>query len=144
MKGKSILLVEDNPENEFLTRRAIKRVNLENDVVVARDGEEALNILFGSAEKPPIDAPAVILLDLNLPKVDGFEVLRQIRANDRTRFLPVIILTSSDQENDLTNAYENGANSYLRKPVDFEEFTVAVKNIGLYWLHLNELPESYD
>ncbi len=140
MKGKSILLVEDNPNDELLTLRALKKNNILNDVVVARDGEEALNSLFGSAGKPPMDSPAVVLLDLKLPKIDGLEVLRQIRANDRTKFLPVVVLTSSKEESDLINGYKGGANSYVRKPINFEEFAEAVKSIGVYWLLLNEIP----
>lgn len=140
MTNKTILLVEDNSSDELLALRAFKRNNIINEVVVAHDGEEALNVLFGSADRPPIELPAVILLDLSLPKVDGLEVLRQLRANDRTKFVPVVILTAYRKESDVVNVYKNGANSYIRKPIDFDEFTEAVKNIGVYWLLLNELP----
>jgi len=143
METKMILLVEDNPDDEALTLRALKKNNIGNHVEVMRDGAEALDFLFctGShANRDPQDKPQVILLDLKLPKVDGLEVLRQIRADERTRLLPVVILTSSREEQDMINGYSLGANSYIRKPVDFVEFVDAVRQLGLYWLVLNEAP----
>ncbi len=145
MKNKIILLVEDNPDDEALTLRALKKNNIMNEVVVARDGAEALDYLFSRgthANRDPHKQPAVTLLDLKLPKVDGLEVLRQIRANPSTQLLPVVILTSSKEEQDLINGYRLGANSYIRKPVDFGQFMEAVRNLGLYWLVLNETPPS--
>lgn len=141
MRDRSILLVEDNPDDEALTRRALAKNNIQNEIVVARDGAEALDYLFGTgvhARKPV--APEIVLLDLKLPKVDGMEVLRRIRAEPRTRLLPVVILTSSREEKDLVNGYGLGANSYIRKPVDFSQFVEAVRQLGLYWLVLNEPP----
>jgi two-component system response regulator len=146
MREKSILLVEDNPDDEALTLRALKKNNIMNDVTVARDGAEALDYLFcrgPHAERDIHDLPAITLLDLKLPKVDGLEVLRQIRAHPDTALLPVVILTSSREEQDLVNGYRLGANSYMRKPVDFDQFTEAVQNLGLYWLVLNEAPPGY-
>ena len=143
METKMILLVEDNPDDEALTLRALKKNNIGNHVEVMRDGAEALDFLFCSgshANRDPQDKPQVILLDLKLPKVDGLEVLRQIRADERTRLLPVVILTSSREEQDMINGYSLGANSYIRKPVDFVEFVDAVRQLGLYWLVLNEAP----
>lgn len=140
---KSILLVEDNPDDEELTLRALDRNLIANEVVVAHDGEEALDFIFGRGAwegRDPADLPAVILLDLNLPKLDGLSVLRQIRADERTRRAPVVILTSSSEQQDLLRGYDLGANSYVRKPVAFEEFVEAVRQLGLYWLVLNELP----
>lgn len=139
MTLKPILLVEDNPDDEKLTLRALKKNNIQNQVVVARDGPQALACLFGGddAEGPPIH-PAVVLLDLKLPKIDGIEVLRQIRQDSKTRLTPVVILTSSREEQDLIAGYELGANSYIRKPVDFVQFSEAVRQLGLYWLILNE------
>lgn len=141
MTLKPILLVEDNPDDEKLTLRALKKNNIENQVVVARDGPEALACLFGGDEagSAPID-PSVVLLDLKLPKIDGIEVLRQIRQDSKTRLTPVVILTSSREEQDLIAGYELGANSYIRKPVDFVQFSEAVRQLGLYWLILNEPP----
>ena len=138
-----ILLVEDNPDDEALTRRAFKKNNILNEVVVARDGAEALDYLFATGAYAGRDTsvmPQIILLDLKLPKVDGLEVLRHIRADERTKLLPVIILTSSKEEQDLTSGYSLGANSYIRKPVDFGQFTEAIRQLGLYWLVLNEPP----
>jgi len=138
-----ILLVEDNPDDEALTRRALAKNNIQNEVQVAHDGAEALDFLLGTgahAGRPT--APEVILLDLKLPKVDGLEVLRRIRADDRTRLLPVVILTSSREERDLISGYGLGANSYIRKPVDFQQFVEAVRQLGLYWLVLNEPPPA--
>jgi two-component system response regulator len=143
MEQKLILLVEDNPDDEALTLRAFHKNNLMNKVVVARDGEEALDYLFrrgAYSERDPHEVPEIVLLDLKLPKVDGMEVLRQIRADAHTRLLPVIILTSSKEEQDLIEGYREGANSYVRKPVDFKQFLEAVRQLGLYWLVLNEPP----
>ena len=143
MENKMILLVEDNPDDEALTIRALKKNNIGNKVVVARDGAEALDFLFFTgafADNDPRDVPQVILLDLKLPKVDGLEVLRQIRADERTHLLPVVILTSSKEEQDRIRGYSLGANSYVRKPVDFNQFVEAVRQLGLYWLILNEAP----
>ena len=140
---KSILLVEDNPDDEELTRRALEKNNIANTVNVVRDGAEALDYLFRRgrfADRDKTDLPTVVLLDLKLPKVDGLEVLTQMRANDRTKLLPVVILTSSKEEQDLIRGYRLGANSYIRKPVDFDQFVEAVRQLGLYWLVLNEAP----
>jgi two-component system response regulator len=140
-----ILLVEDNPDDEALTLRAFKKNNILNKVVVARDGAEALDYLFGSGAYAGRDMrvmPQVILLDLKLPKVDGLEVLERIRADDLTRFIPVVLLTSSKEEQDLISGYDLGANSYIRKPVDFGQFSEAIKLLGLYWLVLNESPPN--
>ncbi len=140
---KIILMVEDNPDDELLTLTALKENNIMNDVVVARDGEDALDYLFKKGNYQNRNSsvtPQLILLDLKLPKVDGLEVLKQIRENDETRLLPVVVLTSSNEETDLLKSYSLGANSYIRKPVDFEQFTQAIKTLGLYWLVLNELP----
>lgn len=134
MNGKTILLVEDNPDDEALTLRAFAKQNLANKILVARDGAEALEVLRG------VELPQVVLLDLKLPKVDGLEVLRRVRADARTRLLPVVILTSSREEEDVTRGYQLGANSYVRKPVDFNQFIDAVRQLGLYWLVLNERP----
>lgn len=133
---KPILLVEDNPDDELLTMRALKKNNIQNEVLVARDGPEALDHLFGAQ---PVQ-PAIVLLDLKLPKIDGIEVLRRIRSDARTRLTPVVILTSSREEQDLIAGYQLGANSYIRKPVDFVQFSEAVRQLGLYWLILNEAP----
>lgn len=143
-KKRHILLVEDNPDDELLTIRALKKKNVLNEIVVARDGQEALDYLFGEGRhagqgRTP---PEIVLLDLNLPKVSGLEVLRQIRANPATRLLPVIILTTSDEESDRMGSYERGANSYIRKPVDFGQFGEAIEQLGLYWLVLNRGPKD--
>ncbi|MEH1795304.1 MULTISPECIES: response regulator [unclassified Nostoc] len=138
-----ILLVEDNPDDEALTLRALKKNNIMNEVVVARDGVEALDFLFGKgvyADRDMSVMPNLILLDLKLPKMDGLEVLRQLRTEDKTKILPVVILTSSKEEQDLINGYSLGANSYVRKPVDFSQFSEAVRQLGLYWFVLNESP----
>jgi two-component system, response regulator len=136
-----ILLVEDNPDDEALTLRAFKRSNVVNDVEVVRDGQEALDYLFGNGE-PAKRTPAMILLDLKLPKVDGLEVLKQVRAHPVTKLIPVVILTSSHEELDLIDTYGHGANSYVRKPVDFTQFAESVRQLGLYWLVVNEAPPA--
>jgi two-component system response regulator len=141
MTDQVILLVEDNPDDEALTLRALKKNQILNEVVVAHDGIEALDYLFCEgphASRDPAEMPQVILLDLKLPRMDGFEVLRRIRENPRTRLLPVVILTTSNEELDRVKGYGLGANSYVRKPVEFGEFIQAVKQLGLYWLLLNQ------
>lgn len=141
MSDRVILLVEDNPNDEALTLRALKRSNILNRVVVARDGAEALDYLFSRgahASRAAEDVPQVILLDLKLPKVDGLEVLRALRADERTKLLPVVVLTSSLEEQDVIRSYGLGANSYVRKPVDFQQFVEAVRQLGLYWLVINQ------
>lgn len=141
MTTKVILLVEDNPRDVLLTERAFQQSKIANKLQVVRDGAEALDYLLGpEAGTPACPAPALVLLDLKLPKVDGLEVLRRIREDQRTHLLPVVILTGSAEEQDIIRGYGNGANSYIRKPVDFTQFTEAVKNLGLYWLVLNEPP----
>jgi CheY-like chemotaxis protein len=135
--SKIILLVEDNPDDEALTIRGLRKNNLSNEIVVARDGVEALDYLFGTGGKTLV-IPTLILLDLKLPKLSGLEVLRRIRADDRTKLLPVVVLTSSTEERDLVESYDLGANSYVRKPVEFEEFMEAARQLQLYWLVLNE------
>lgn len=143
MAHKIILLVEDNPDDEALTLRALKKNKIGNEVVIAHDGVEALDFFFATgarAERDPRSMPAITLLDLKLPKIDGLEVLRRLRDNDHTKLLPVVILTSSKEEQDLINGYKLGANSYIRKPVDFDQFVEAVRQLGLYWLVLNERP----
>jgi len=143
MDNNVILLVEDNPDDVALTLRALKKNNIKNEVVVARDGVEALDYLFGAGSYSGRDTslmPQLILLDLKLPKLDGLDVLRRVRADERTKVLPVVILTSSKEEQDLINGYSLGANSYVRKPVDFTQFIDAVGKLGLYWLLLNESP----
>jgi two-component system response regulator len=145
MDGKTILLVEDNADDEALTFRALVKNNISNQLVVARDGAEALDYLFATGQYSGRDmstGPQVVLLDLNLPKVSGLEVLRQLRANERTKLLPVVILTSSTEEQDRLQGYDYGANSYVRKPVDFNHFIEAVRQLGLYWLILNEQPPA--
>lgn len=137
MEGRVILLVEDNADDEALTLRALRKNNIRNDVIVARDGVEALDLLLQQQLRPQ-----VVLLDLKLPRVDGLEVLRRLRADARTQLLPVVILTSSKEEQDMVQGYRLGANSYVRKPVDFEQFLQAVQQLGLYWLVLNETPEA--
>jgi two-component system response regulator len=139
MSDKTILLVEDNPDDEALTLRAFKKNNISNKITVARDGQQALDYFFGegASEWP---TPSVVLLDLKLPKIDGLEVLRRLRADPRTHLQPIVILTSSKEERDIATGYNLAANSYIRKPVDFEQFMEAVRQIGLYWLVLNEPP----
>ncbi len=143
METKTILLVEDNPDDEALTLRSLSKSNILNEVVVARDGVDALDYLFGTGTYEGRDVkcvPQLVLLDLKLPKIDGLEVLRRIRSDRRTKYLPVVILTSSDEERDLVESYELGANSYVRKPVDFNQFAAAVQQLELYWLVLNQSP----
>ena len=138
-----ILLVEDNPDDEALTLRALKRNNISNEIAVTRDGVEALDFLFGTGAYAGRDVtalPELVLLDLKLPKIDGFEVLKKLRADPRTSLLPVVILTSSKEQKDIVEGYGLGANSYVRKPVDFEQFVEGVRQLGLYWLVLNERP----
>lgn len=138
-----ILLVEDNPDDEALTLRALKKQNVVNEIIVARDGAEAIDYLFAEGKyegRVPNGNPTLMLLDLKLPKIDGLEVLRRVRSSDRTRMIPVIILTSSDEEKDIIDSYSLGANSYVRKPVDFYQFGEAVQQLHLYWVLLNEPP----
>ena len=146
MSNRTILLVEDNPKDELLTLRTLKKCNLVNDIKVVHDGAEALDYLFAKGDYAGrgVDClPTLVLLDLKLPKIDGLEVLRQIRADERTRRLPVVILTSSDEEKDIVAGYELGANSYVRKPVAFSDFSAAVAELGRYWLITNEpLPKK--
>ena len=140
---KWILLVEDNPDDEELTKRAIRKNNILNELIVTRDGAEALDFLFGTGNYAGRDTtvmPTVVLLDLKLPKIDGLEVLRRMRSDERTSLVPVVILTSSKEEQDIASGYKLGCNSYIRKPVDFVQFSEAVQNLGLYWLLLNEPP----
>jgi two-component system response regulator len=139
--NETILLVEDNPDDVELTMRAFRKNNIANNVVVARDGVDALDYLYGQGaytNRNTSEMPRLILLDLKMPRMDGLHVLERLRADERTRFTPVVILTSSKEEQDLINSYKSGANSYVRKPVDFNEFLEAVRNIGLYWLLINE------
>jgi two-component system response regulator len=139
--NKVLLLVEDNPTDEKLTVRAFKKCGVENEIVVVRDGAEALDFLFGTGTHAGRDTgilPAVILLDLNLPRVDGLEVLRRIRADERTKLVPIVILTASKEEEDIVRGYSLGANAYVRKPVDFAEFASAAQTLGLFWLLLNQ------
>ena len=145
MNSKTILMVEDNPDDVELTLRAFKQNNISNNVIVARDGTEALDYLFGQglyAGRDIEDKPVIILLDLKLPKISGMEVLKTVRQNEFTKLIPVVILTSSTQDEDLLNGYKLGANSYVRKPVDFKEFLEAIKVLGLYWLLWNESPPA--
>jgi two-component system response regulator len=145
MTDKPILLVEDNPDDELLTIRAFKKNNILNEIVVAHDGVEALDYLFGtgaSEGRDPSDLPQLVLLDLNLPRIGGLDVLQRIRADARTKLLAVVVLTSSKEEEDIVRSYSLGANSFVRKPVDFEQFTKAVKTLGLYWLLINESAPS--
>lgn len=142
MKGKIILLVEDNADDEELTIRALRKNNISNEIIVARDGVEALDYLFARSAHAGRDVaqqPQVVLLDLNLPRIDGHEVLKQLRADERTRRIPVVVLTSSKEQEDIVAAYNGGANSYVRKPVEFGRFVEAVNQLGVYWLLLNEV-----
>jgi CheY-like chemotaxis protein len=143
VSNKTILLVEDNPDDEALAIRALKRHHIGNEIVVARDGVEALDYLFGTGQYTGRDLnlkPAVVLLDLKLPRVDGLEVLRRLREDERTKLLPVVILTTSNEEQDMLDSYSFGCNSYIRKPVDFIEFSEAIRQLGMYWLLMNEPP----
>ena len=142
---KTILLVEDNPNDEELTLRALRKANIANEVAIARDGQEALVFLFGTGkyagrELPTM--PAVVLLDLKLPKLDGIDVLQRIRADPRTRLVPVVILTSSSEDEDMVRSYQSGANSYVRKPIEFSAFANAVTQLGMYWVLINQIPPS--
>jgi two-component system, response regulator len=142
---KSILLAEDNPDDQELALRAFRKSNLSNDIVIVNDGVEALDFLLGTGpytESGPPPLPAVALIDLKMPRKDGLEVLKAIRENERTRFLPVVILTSSKEEQDIVSGYRLGVNSYVRKPVDFNEFLIAIQQLGLYWLIMNESPKQ--
>ncbi len=144
-KNRIILLVEDNPDDVELTRRAFEKSNILNQIVVVGDGEEALDYLFATGPyvgRDPLVMPQVVLLDLNLPKFNGLEVLRRLRADERTKRLPVVILTTSNEERDIIGSYDLGANSYVRKPVDFVQFAEAAQQLGLYWLVLNEQPSA--
>jgi CheY-like chemotaxis protein len=143
MSEKVILLVEDNPDDEALAIRALKRHHVGNEIVVAHDGVEALEYLFGTGSYAGRDVslkPSVILLDLKLPRVDGLEVLRRLRGDDRTKLLPVVVLTTSSEEQDLLDSYSLGCNSYIRKPVDFIQFSEAIRQLGMYWLLMNQAP----
>jgi two-component system response regulator len=147
MNKKVILLVEDNPDDIELTMRALARNRIANEVVVAEDGVEALDYLFGTGAhegRDTTELPQVILLDLKMPRMDGLEVLARVRADERTRLLPVVVLTSSRDDRDIVESYNLGANSYVRKPVSFDEFSEAVRQLGLYWLVLNEPPTPID
>ncbi len=147
MHRKILLLVEDNPDDEALTLRALNKYNIANEIVVARDGQEALDYLLGSGQYQDRDLselPQVILLDLKLPKIDGLEVLERLRAEPHTKHIPVVILTSSNEDRDMIRSYDLGANSYVRKPVDFEQFLEAARQLGLYWMVLNEVPYGRD
>jgi CheY-like chemotaxis protein len=145
MESKTILLVEDNPDDVVLTLRALKKNHIHNPVVVARDGVEALEFLTctgAHAARDPARMPVVVLLDLKMPRVDGLEVLRRIRADERAQLVPVVVLTSSREEQDLIASYSLGCNSYVRKPIDFVQFTDAIRQLGLYWLVVNEPPPT--
>ena len=144
MRNKNILLVEDNPSDIELTRRALEKSNIGNQLVVKEDGAEALKYLFEECGNPGFDEhPALILLDLKLPIVSGMEVLRQVRDNEKTRRIPIVILTTSSEESDIDDSYDLGANAYIRKPVDNDRFTVAINYLGLFWLLINESPWRY-
>jgi CheY-like chemotaxis protein len=141
--GKMILLVEDNPDDEALAIRALKRHHISNEIVVAHDGVEALDYLFGTGLYAGRDLsikPTVVLLDLKLPRIDGIEVLRRLREDERTKLLPVVVLTTSSEEQDMLDSYSLGCNSYIRKPVDFIQFSEAIRQLGMYWLLMNEPP----
>ena len=142
---KMILLVEDNPNDEELTLRALRKANIANEVSIARDGQEALDFLFATgkyAGREPTTMPAVVLLDLKLPKLDGIDVLQRIRADPRTKLVPVVILTSSSEDEDMVRSYQSGANSYVRKPIEFSAFANAVTQLGMYWVLINQIPPS--
>jgi CheY-like chemotaxis protein len=142
---KIIMLVEDNPDDEELTLRALRKANIANEVFVARDGTEALDFLFSTgrySERGPLPMPAVVLLDLKLPKLNGIDVLKRMRADPRTQLIPVVVLTSSSEDEDMLKSYQSGANSYVRKPVEFSSFANAVTQLGMYWVLLNQVPPS--
>jgi len=142
---KMILLVEDNPNDEELTLRALRKANIANEVAIARDGQDALDFLFGTgkyAGREPPAMPAVVLLDLKLPKLDGIDVLKRIRADPRTKLVPVVVLTSSSEDEDMVRSYQSGANSYVRKPIEFSAFANAVTQLGMYWVLINQIPPS--
>jgi CheY-like chemotaxis protein len=146
VNSKTILLVEDNPDDEALAIRALKRHHISNEIIVAHDGVEALDYLFGTGVYAGRDIsvkPTVVLLDLKLPRIDGIEVLRRLREDERTKLLPVVVLTTSNEEQDMLNSYSLGCNSYIRKPVNFLEFTEAVRQLGMYWLLINEPPPTH-
>jgi two-component system, response regulator len=142
--ARNVLLVEDNSDDEELTLRELRETHLNNPVDVAHDGQEAIDYLFGTEQQPAKPLPAVVLLDLQLPRLGGLEVLKRIRAVQRTRRLPVVILTSSTEHRDLTEGYDSGANSYVCKPIKFDQFTSAIKQLGIYWLVINEQPPPVD
>ena len=145
MKNSTLLLVEDNAQDEMLMLRALRKANVANQIDVARDGQQALDYLFGIGEfshRKDAELPVVVLLDINLPRIGGLEVLAKLRANPRTRLLPVVILTSSDEDRDRLKSYENGANSFVRKPLDFHEFAESVSRLGVYWVAINEPPHG--
>lgn len=147
MSNMTILLVEDNPDDEMLAIRALKKTKIQSKVVVARDGEEALDYLFGTGKYAGRDIneqPHVVFLDLQLPKLNGIQVLQRLRADKNTQALPVVLLTSSDEQSDIINCYKNGANSYIYKPVEFSEFTAQVRALGEYWLGINQVPDRLD
>jgi len=142
---KIIMLVEDNPDDEELTLRALRKANIANEVFVARDGTEALDFLFSTgrySERRPLPMPAVVLLDLKLPKLNGIDVLKRMRADPRTQLIPVVVLTSSSEDEDMLKSYQSGANSYVRKPVEFSSFANAVTQLGMYWMLLNQVPPN--
>jgi two-component system response regulator len=145
MMEKTIMLVEDNPDDEELTLRALRKASIANNVFVARDGQEALDFLFGTGQhagREPLTMPAVVLLDLKLPKLDGIDVLQRMRADPRTRLVPVVVLTSSSEDEDMLRSYQSGANSYVRKPIEFSEFAHAVTQLGMYWMLINQTPPA--
>lgn len=145
MTEMKILLVEDNPDDELLVIRELRRQNVSNEIMIARDGAEALDYLFGEGkfkDRDPDKDPTLMILDLKLPKIDGLEVLRRVRSDERTKILPVVIMTSSDEQRDIVESYSLGANGYIRKPVDFDQFREAVKHLHLYWVLTNEPPPS--
>ena len=147
MSNMTILLVEDNPDDEMLAIRALKKTKIQSKVVVARDGEEALDYLFGTGKYAGRDIkeqPHVVFLDLQLPKLNGIQVLQRLRADENTKALPVVLLTSSDEQSDIINCYKSGANSYIYKPVEFSEFTSQVRALGEYWLGINQVPDRLD
>jgi CheY-like chemotaxis protein len=143
MMEKTIMLVEDNPDDEELTLRALRKASIANNVFVSRDGQEALDFLFGTgkhAGRTPLTMPAVVLLDLKLPKLDGIDVLKRMRADPRTKLIPVVVLTSSSEDEDMLRSYQSGANSYVRKPIEFSAFADAVTQLGMYWMLINQTP----